>query len=180
MVTRSVTDTRSDPYAPVPAPVTCAECQQVIPPDAATVIAVTGLATERRYCWPCAESARWPLRDLIIPWLRNGARLAGRRSDEYSRTCPACGRWFIGAVARRYCSARCGERTRNGAPHPVDEGHCRVVRRVRRPVHPAACRRPVLLASLPPARLPQPEKGHAMTMTTRTAATASYLEGTAP
>jgi hypothetical protein len=47
-----------------------------------------------------------------VPWEGSGVR--GRRTrGEYQHWCDRCGRPFLGALARRYCSAECGELTRN-------------------------------------------------------------------
>lgn len=110
----TVTDTRTAQKGAIPRVVTCKECRAEIPPDVMMVICAFGPETARGYrpgdtfCCDCANASK--VAGWLLPWRRWGAR--GKR-DDYCRRCAYCGRGFYGAMARRYCSDDCGERTRN-------------------------------------------------------------------
>lgn len=107
----AVTDNGRGAYAAGPVSVTCTKCGSDIPPDRSCFVRGNE-RHEEHYCVACADAANVYERDWIIPWLTYGARLDGRHPAEYAHACPRCGREFVGALARVYCSTSCGKATR--------------------------------------------------------------------
>lgn len=115
----SVTDERRAGYPARHVPVTCVKCGADIPPDRNMLVAhVTshreGIRQGDRVCAGCVDElvkACRPYYCYHVPWEGDGVR--GKRTrGEYQHWCDRCGRPFMGALARRYCSDECGQRTR--------------------------------------------------------------------
>jgi predicted nucleic acid-binding Zn ribbon protein len=108
----SVTTTGTAGHPPVRISVTCAKCGEAIPPRSNMLLRPRLNQPAEAVCMPCMdeliEQCR-PFYCLHVPW--EGLRARGYRSD-YQHWCCRCGRPFLGAMVRRYCSDECGERTR--------------------------------------------------------------------
>lgn len=115
----AVTATRLEGYPAGPASVTCAKCGGSIPSGENMLVmhvrhSRLGIAKGASLCMQCmAELVKEcrPYYCYHVPWECPGPR--GRRTHlDYQHWCDRCGRPFLGALARRYCSDACGELTR--------------------------------------------------------------------
>lgn len=106
----AVTDNRADRSGTSHASVTCTQCRAGIP-DGEPII-FPGYSAGRQFsgkpvCRTCARAEKY---GELWPWPWPDVRRYPLSA--YDHHCDRCGRWFYGAVHRRYCSEECGELTR--------------------------------------------------------------------
>lgn len=111
--TGPVTDRRTAAYAAGGLAVTCRRCGKTIPTNENMVVHPQRVAWNppEEFCLPCVNALvkEPPYYPDYFPWHTWGARQAGRTAEEYQHWCEHCGRPFIGAIVRRYCTERCAQ-----------------------------------------------------------------------
>jgi len=108
----AVTDVRPAERPAGPRAVTCRDCGATVGPNV-NIFVQSECFTEVTLCIDCLN-VLLPRRGMVsrnrgIPWQTWSAIKAGRTWRDYQHWCDYCGRPFLGELARRWCSAACGE-----------------------------------------------------------------------